>query len=121
MIIKKEKAIQREISSGIFQIHYIDKYSGSGGISMGVVTLQAGTALKIHTHKVEDAMVIVEGKGTFILAGEEQPIEEGMAVVAPAGMMHGLRNTSDAPLKIAYAWPSVEVEKVFVRGEKNEL
>jgi len=114
MIIKKEKAIQKEIVPGVFQIQYIDKFSGSGAVSMGAVTLQAGAALKVHIHKVEDAMVVIEGKGVFILGGEEHPIEEGMALLAPAGMPHGLVNTSNAPLKIVYTWPSVEVERFFV-------
>jgi len=114
MIIKKEQAIQRELLPGAFQIHYIDKASGAGGVSMGTVTLQPGTALKPHTHKVEDAMIIIEGKGLFILGDKEYPIEKGMAVMAPAGMIHGLKNNGDMPLIIVYTWPSVEVERFFV-------
>lgn len=113
MIIKKELAIQREIVPGVSQIHYIDKFSGSGGVSMGMVTLQAGTAIKVHTHKVEDAMVILEGKGIFILGDKEHPVEEGMAVIASAGTPHGFKNNSDAPLRLVYTWPSVEVERFF--------
>lgn len=114
MIVTKEQAIQREIMPGISQIHYIDKFSGSGGVSMGTVTLQPGTALKVHTHKLEDAMIIIEGKGLFVLGDKEHSIEQGMAVVAPAGMPHGLKNNSDKPLTIVYTWPSVDVERVFV-------
>ncbi len=114
MIIQKDKAIQREILPGVSQIHYIDKYSGAGGISMGVVSMEPGTAIKPHVHRVEDAMVILEGKGLFILEGTEYPIEAGMAVIAPAGKAHGLKNNSDALLRIVYTWPSVDVERFFL-------
>ncbi|MDX9872880.1 MAG: cupin domain-containing protein [Clostridia bacterium] len=114
MIIKKEQAIQRELVPGVHQIHYIDKVTGTGGVSMGTVTLQPGAALKVHKHKVEDAMVIIEGKGIFILGDKEYPIEEGMAVYAPAATPHGLKNNSDAPLRIVYTFPAVDVERYFV-------
>ncbi|MCR4443386.1 MAG: cupin domain-containing protein [Peptococcaceae bacterium] len=114
MIVKKEQAIHREVVPGVFQTHYIDKSSGAGGVSMGVVTLQPGAGLKPHTHKVEDAMIIIEGKGLFILGDREYPIEEGMAVMAPAGTPHGLRNNGDKPLRIVYTWPAVEVERYFI-------
>lgn len=114
MVINQEEAVQRELVPGVFQTHYIDKHTGAGGVSMGTVTLGPGTALKLHTHKVEDAMVVVEGEGTFLLNGKEYPIREGVAVVAPAGMPHGLKNDSAYTLKIVYTWPSVEVERSFV-------
>ena len=114
MIIKEEDAIQRELVPGLFQIHYIDKSSGAGGVSMGVVTLMPGAQLKTHVHKLEDAMIVIEGKGLLILEGEEYPIEEGMGLLAPAGKPHGLKNNSDKPLRIVYTWPGVDVERVFV-------
>lgn len=114
MIVKKEDAIQRELVPGLFQIHYIDKYNGAGGVSMGVVTIMPGAGLKTHVHKLEDAMVVIEGKGLFILEGVEYPIEEGMGLLAPAGKPHGLKNNGDSPLRIVYTWPSVDVERVFV-------
>jgi quercetin dioxygenase-like cupin family protein len=113
MIIFKEQATQREVAPGVYQIHYLDKASGAGGVSMGIVTLQPGCGLKTHTHKVEDAMIVLEGKGLFLLGENEHPVEAGMAVIAPAGMPHGLKNNGSAPLKIVYTWPSVEVERFF--------
>ena len=115
MIVNKEQAVSREVVPGIFQIHYIDKCTGSGGVSMGSVTLKPGTMLNIHTHKVEDAMVIIEGKGLFFLDGEEHSIEKGMAVVAPAGVPHGLKNDGTTDLKLVYTWPAVEVDRYFIK------
>jgi len=114
MIIKKEEAVQKELVPGVFQIHYIDKASGAGAVSMGIVTLQPGCGLKTHTHKVEDAMIILEGQGIFSLGEQQHPVTAGMAVIAPAGMAHGLKNNGTVSLKIVYTWPSVEVERFFV-------
>lgn len=113
MIINKEQAIHKEVIPGIQQIHYIDKSTGSGAVSLGIIVLQPGTSLRQHTHKVEDAMVVIEGKGLMLENGVEHPIEEGMALLAPANTFHGLKNNSDKPLKIVYTWPSVDVERFF--------
>lgn len=114
MVVRKDEAIQREVAPGVFQIHYLDKHSGAGGVSMGHVTLQPGAALRVHTHTVEDAMVVVEGNGTFVQGDEEHAIEQGMALLAPAGVPHGLKNDSNGPLRIVYTWPSVDVERFFI-------
>ena len=81
---------------------------------MGMVALEPGTAIQAHYHKVEDVMIVLDGRGLFILEGEEHPIEAGMAIIAPAGKAHGLQNNSDSVLRIVYAWPSVDVERFFL-------
>ena len=113
MIVTKEQAIQREVVPGVSQIHYLDKATGSGAVSMGVVILQPGAALRQHTHKAEDAMIVIEGKGLMLVGDQEIPIEEGMALLAPANTLHGLKNNSDKPLRIVYTWPAVEVQRFF--------
>jgi len=113
MIVKKEEAIHREVVPGVSQIHYLDKNTGAGAVSMGIVILQPGAALKQHTHKAEDAMIVIEGKGLMLVGDEEHPIEEGMALLAPANTLHGLKNNSDKPLRIVYTWPAVDVARYF--------
>lgn len=81
---------------------------------MGEVVLAPGTEIKGHYHKVEDVMIVLDGRGSFILDGTEHPIEAGMGIIAPAGRVHGLKNNSEANLRIVYAWPSVDVERFFV-------
>ncbi|MDX9872590.1 MAG: cupin domain-containing protein [Clostridia bacterium] len=113
MIVPKEKALHKEVIPGVQQIHYIDKGSGAGAVSLGMVILQPGAVLRQHIHKVEDAMLVIEGRGVMMDNGVEYPIEEGMGLLAPANTLHGLKNNSDKPLKIVYTWPSVEVERFF--------
>lgn len=114
MIIEKSQAKQNEVVPGVHITHYIDKDKGSGGVSMGVVVLLPGAQIRSHIHKVEDAMIVVAGSGIFVLDGIEHHIEEGMSLLAPAGVPHGLKNNGNTPLRIVYTWPSVEVERIFI-------
>jgi mannose-6-phosphate isomerase-like protein (cupin superfamily) len=49
----------------------------------------------METHADVDQFIRVEaGRGTVILDGKEQPLEDGSAVVIPAGTKHNILNTS---------------------------
>lgn len=114
MIIKQSQASERELKPGITQTPYWDKATGSGSVSMGTVTLAPGCALPPHRHKVEDAMIVIAGKGVFVVDGQELAAEAGDALLAPAGSVHYIRNDGTVPFTVVYTWPSVEVERIGV-------
>ena len=58
-----------------------------------------GQSQKAHIHEAQDKIYyVLEGAGRFSLAGVEQRVEAGEAIVAPAGVEHGLVNDSAEPL-----------------------
>jgi quercetin dioxygenase-like cupin family protein len=60
-----------------------------------------GQAQKPHTHDDQDKIYyVLEGRGRFRVGGEEQALEAGEAVVAKAGVEHGLVNDGAAPLLV---------------------
>lgn len=61
--------------------------------------LLPGQSQKVHSHSGEDKVYLVlEGEGMFEVGGEQELLSEGMAVIAPAGMPHGVRNDSMSQL-----------------------
>jgi mannose-6-phosphate isomerase-like protein (cupin superfamily) len=60
-----------------------------------VMALGPGEEIGMETHADVDQFIRVEaGRGTVILDGKEQPLEDGSAVVIPAGTKHNILNTS---------------------------
>ena len=60
-----------------------------------------GQAQRPHTHGDQDKIYyVVEGRGRFRVGSEELALEAGEAVVAPAGVEHGLVNAGAAPLLV---------------------
>jgi quercetin dioxygenase-like cupin family protein len=52
-----------------------------------------GQAQAAHTHADQDKIYyVVEGSGRFVLGGHEERLDTGEALVAPAGVAHGLVN-----------------------------
>ena len=61
--------------------------------------LKPGQAQAPHTHADQDKLYLgVEGTGRIRVGAEEQPLEPGVLVLAPAGVEHGLANVGDTPL-----------------------
>lgn len=66
-----------------------------------VYCLEPGQEQKVHAHKDEDKLYFVlDGRGTFIVDDEAQELGEDQIIFAPAGSNHGVKNTSEAQLKL---------------------
>jgi quercetin dioxygenase-like cupin family protein len=60
-----------------------------------------GQSQKAHTHDAQDKIYyVLEGSGRFSLGGEEERLSAGEALVAPAGVEHGLVNDGAEPLLV---------------------
>ena len=60
-----------------------------------------GQAQKPHTHGDQDKIyVVLEGRGRISVGGSEDTLGPGEAVIAPAGIEHGLVNDGPAQLLV---------------------
>ena len=67
-----------------------------------LMTLRPGEEIGRETHEEHDQFIRVEsGTGAVILNGEKHALEDGVAVVIPAGTEHNVINTSKSePLRL---------------------
>jgi mannose-6-phosphate isomerase-like protein (cupin superfamily) len=73
----------------------------SDRIMVGLNSFEAGQEHKIHAHAGMDKVYhVLEGSGVFVLENQELPMQAGIMLVAPEGVPHGIRNTSDARLVV---------------------
>ena len=71
-------------------------------LQLVLMKLAPGEEIGDETHEDHDQFIRVEeGTGRAVLDGQMHPIEDGSAVVIPAGVRHNVINTSgDASLKL---------------------
>jgi quercetin dioxygenase-like cupin family protein len=86
----------------------VGKAAGATGIQMGELVLQPGASIPAHHHDVDDAMMVLSGRGRCRLGTEEIVLEPGVTLVAPAGLTHGIRNDGPETLRLVFAWASAE-------------
>lgn len=66
-----------------------------------VYGLEPGQEQKPHAHADADKLYyVLQGRGLFLIGEEEQELGENRIILAPAGKLHGVRNTSDARLTL---------------------
>lgn len=77
---------------------------------LDVYNLRPGQAQKVHAHAGSDKVyVVLEGTCAFIVGEETEEHGPGAAVLAPAGIAHGVENRggSDARLLVFMSPPPV--------------
>ena len=68
---------------------------------VGLNAFEPGQSHALHAHEGLDKVYqVVEGAGHFLLEGRELPMAAGDLLVAPSGVPHGVRNTSQARLLV---------------------
>lgn len=86
-----------------------------------LMNIPPGEDIGTETHELDQFLRIESGVGTAILDGVEHPIEDGSAIVVPAGTRHNFVNTSDdAPLKLYTIYSPPEHRDGVVHNTKAE-
>lgn len=90
-----------------------DETVGAKHFSMFVNRLEVNVAdgAGVHSHPVEHAFYILQGKGKFIIDGEEYIAEARSAVFVPADAPHMVSNAGDEPLEYVVIYAPQGPEK----------
>jgi len=68
-------------------------------VLLDLYALEPGQSQKVHAHDGQDKIyVVLEGRGRITVGGIDEVVEAGEAVVAAAGVPHGVVNDSGARL-----------------------
>jgi len=68
---------------------------------VGLNCFEPGQEHALHAHEGMDKVYqVLEGRGRFLLEGEEHPMAAGDLLVAPDGVPHGIRNDSGERLVV---------------------
>ncbi len=73
----------------------------SDSMLVGLNAFEAGQEHALHGHADQDKVYhVLEGSGLFLLEGRDIEMDAGAMLVAPAGVPHGVRNTSSERLVV---------------------
>ncbi len=86
-----------------------------------LMSLLPGEEIGEETHTLDQFFRIEKGIGKAVLNGMEYPIEDGSAVVVPAGVRHNIINTStEEPLKLYTVYSPPEHRDGVIHSTKEE-
>jgi quercetin dioxygenase-like cupin family protein len=97
----------QKLDSGVwgeFRAHFNGSTVASGAVLAGVAQIEAGQEIHPpHTHVDEEFIFLVEGSGTWHVGGRDVPARTGDVLYTEPNVVHGIKNTSDKPLKFVVA------------------
>jgi mannose-6-phosphate isomerase-like protein (cupin superfamily) len=73
----------------------------SDRLLVGLNAFEPGQEHRLHGHAGMDKVYyVLAGSGVFLLQGREEPMEAGMMLIAPEGVLHGIRSTGGERLLV---------------------
>jgi 3-isopropylmalate dehydrogenase len=101
---------------------YVGKWNAEQNmITTGVTEFPPGGGIPLHTHNVEESVLILEGQATAIIGEDSFDLEPGDATWAPAGVPHRFANRGEGPMRIYWVYGGREVTRtICATGETFE-
>jgi quercetin dioxygenase-like cupin family protein len=98
-IIPWDEARKREHARG-FVMPFVNSECGAEKLMMHISVIQPGKAAhEPHAHGGEEIIFILEGTAEIRMGEETQRAGAETAVYCPPGVLHGIRNAGDTPIR----------------------
>jgi mannose-6-phosphate isomerase-like protein (cupin superfamily) len=107
--------IAGDLASGTTAQQFEGAVHGAGvGVSFFLNHTPPGRSVSPHRHPYGEVFVIHEGEAEFVVDGVTATARGGQVVVAPAGAVHGFRNTGDRTLEMTSIHAAARMETEWV-------
>jgi quercetin dioxygenase-like cupin family protein len=92
------KLRQRDLPLRGSSYNFVGADNGSVNVSVFLFRGLPGAGPGPHRHPYDEVQFIQEGRGTWVVDGQEFEATAGDILVIKAGEVHSFKNTGDAPL-----------------------
>lgn len=98
-VVRWDEARIHKADWGQMRFYFTGQTGATENVLTAVAVVEPGKAVhKAHRHAEEEYLVLVDGSGTWHLAGKEFPAQRGDILYVEPWVYHGLKNTGDRPL-----------------------
>jgi len=104
-VLKLDEVEAKEILGGPIKVMFTPDTVGTKHLRFSVGYFDPGQGLNMHIHpESEEVYYIIEGHGAVYIGKERATteVDRNMAVYIPSGTIHGIRNTGNTKLMVAF-------------------
>ncbi len=116
-VVRHDEVAGEQRGPGVIRRITLDRSTGAGALTTAILHLEPGGTIRPHTHLIEEAMTLLEGRLLILVGDETAEIEGGTSWLAPANTVHGARNVGQSQAVMVIAYPGVEVAAFPVERE----
>jgi HTH-type transcriptional regulator, repressor for puuD len=108
--------------TGAVTLPFVGKWNcHSNRLTTGITRFDVGIGIPMHTHNVEETVLIIEGSATAIIGDESFALEAGDATWVPADVPHCFQNRGESRMTIFWVYGGRDVNRTIVAtGETFE-
>jgi HTH-type transcriptional repressor of puuD len=108
--------------TGVRTLPYVGKWNTAGNhVTTGMTEFPPGAGIPLHTHNVEESVLILEGEATAVIDKDEFGLGAGDATWVPADVPHRFVNRGDGPMRIYWVYGGRDVTRtICATGETVE-
>ncbi len=93
---------------------FVTKARGAANLTIGELVMHHGSALRLHTHPTDEAIILIEGSVQMIVGNESRTVTPGHTLLAPPGTPHRLVNNSGQDARMYTIFPTDNPTTTFV-------
>jgi HTH-type transcriptional regulator, repressor for puuD len=108
--------------AGVVTLPYVGKWNAEGNqVTSGITIFEPGTAIPLHTHNVEESVLLLQGEATAVVGEDSFDLEAGDATWVPSGVPHRFANRGQGLMRIYWVYGGRDVTRtICATGETVE-
>lgn len=122
LLIDPEAVEPFDRGNGVVTIPYVGRWNcATNRVTTGQTQFAVGTGLPLHSHNVEETVLILEGLATAQIGDETFDLVAGAATWVPAEVPHRFLNRGDTLMRIYWVYRGRDVTRtITATGETFE-
>jgi mannose-6-phosphate isomerase-like protein (cupin superfamily) len=85
-------------------------------LTTGVTEFEPGKGIAMHSHNVEETVMVIEGQATVVIGDKSFDVEAGDVTWIPAGVPHYFRNRGERPMRIYWVYVTQQVTRTLTES-----
>ena len=122
LIISPDGVVPFDRGNGVVTIPYVGKWNcAENRVTTGQTQFAPGTGLPLHSHNVEESVLILEGEAVAEIGTQSFDLVAGQATWVPAGTPHRFANRGTTTMRIYWVYGGRDVTRtITATGETFE-
>jgi HTH-type transcriptional repressor of puuD len=122
LLIRPGTVVPFDRGNGVVTLPYVGKWNcDTNAITTGQTQFAPGTGLPLHSHNVEESVLILEGEAVAQIGEESFDLVAGDATWVPAGVWHRFANGGHELMRIYWVYGGRDVTRtIAATGETFE-
>ena len=122
LLIRPEKVEPFDRGNGVVTVPYVGKWNcETNRVTTGQTQFAPGTGLPLHSHNVEESVLVLAGEAVAEIGDELFHLVAGEATWVPAGIPHRFSNRGEGTLRIYWVYGGRDVTRtITATGETFE-